>query len=295
MITIFTIPKPFKGHINTIQRNAIRSWKKLHPQIEIILFGNEEGIPEVAKEFNLIHVPDIEKNEFNTPLLSSAFEIAQNKSKHSILMYCNCDIILFPEMLQTIKSIKKSMYLVCGRRWDLNIDEVINFEDNEQMASLFQNLKENGFLHGMCGLDYFVFPKNSVKMQPFAVGRPAWDGWLIFDRIQKKIPVIDATEAITIIHQNHDYSHSKFGKSDRVEGPELLKNLDLAGGFSCLMTLRNADWILSPEQKLKRPYFLRYFFSILLKYSFFRRIISLKRQISETTDSLKKNFLSKIS
>ncbi len=31
MITIFAIPKPFKGHIDVIQRNAIQSWTKLSP------------------------------------------------------------------------------------------------------------------------------------------------------------------------------------------------------------------------------------------------------------------------
>ena len=53
MITIFTIPKPFKGHINTIQRNAIQSWMQLKPECEIILFGDDYGVSDIAKEFGL--------------------------------------------------------------------------------------------------------------------------------------------------------------------------------------------------------------------------------------------------
>jgi len=50
MITFFTTPKPFRGHIGVIQRNAIHSWKLVHPEAEVILFGNEEGAAEVARE-----------------------------------------------------------------------------------------------------------------------------------------------------------------------------------------------------------------------------------------------------
>ena len=53
MFTIFTIPKPFQGHIGTIQRNAIQSWTLLHPRPEIILFGSEAGTAQVAAELRV--------------------------------------------------------------------------------------------------------------------------------------------------------------------------------------------------------------------------------------------------
>ena len=40
MITLFTLPKPFVGHIGMIQRNAIQSWTRLHPDIDILMFGS---------------------------------------------------------------------------------------------------------------------------------------------------------------------------------------------------------------------------------------------------------------
>ena len=87
MISIFAIPKPFQGHINIIQRNAIQSWIALNPKCEIILFGDDYGIADVAKEFNIRHVSEIKKNEFGTPILSSAFSSAQKLAKNNILMY----------------------------------------------------------------------------------------------------------------------------------------------------------------------------------------------------------------
>ena len=55
-ITILAMPKPFRGHVGTIQRNAIASWTKLQPRPEIILFGHEEGAAKCAQELGLIHI-----------------------------------------------------------------------------------------------------------------------------------------------------------------------------------------------------------------------------------------------
>gem|GEM_PF-7001836 len=48
MLTLFTTAKPFEGHSGVIQRNTLKSWKLLHPDIEIILFGDDAGGAEIA-------------------------------------------------------------------------------------------------------------------------------------------------------------------------------------------------------------------------------------------------------
>ena len=53
MLTFFTTAKPFVGHIDVIQRNAIRSWQKLHPDVEIILMGDDAGAAEVCAEIGI--------------------------------------------------------------------------------------------------------------------------------------------------------------------------------------------------------------------------------------------------
>ena len=79
MITIFSIPKAFEGHIGIIQRNAIISWLKLKNHPEIILFGNESGTEEICKEFNLKFIPDVKVNEYGTPLCNDMFKRAQEE------------------------------------------------------------------------------------------------------------------------------------------------------------------------------------------------------------------------
>src|SRR5439155_17039784 len=50
MLTFFTTAKPFHGHDGIIQRNALRSWTLLHPEVEVNLFGSEEGAAQTAKQ-----------------------------------------------------------------------------------------------------------------------------------------------------------------------------------------------------------------------------------------------------
>ncbi len=278
MLTIFTIPKSFQGHNNIIQRNAIKSWMHLKPECEIILFGDDEGFGETAQELGVRHIPFIEKNEFGTPLLSSVFSSAQKLAENNILMYTNADVIFTQDLIEAVQRIDKSTFLLCGRRWDLDVKKEIDFTNNGWSGKLLEMVKNEGKPHGISGMDYFIFPRNLVNMPAFAVGRPGWDTWLIYNMRSRRIPVIDATEATTVIHQNHDYSHSKFGEKKRVGGPEYLRNIEIAGGLINMMTLRDADWALD-ENGLRRPDFHMRLFSILSLFYPWRLLLAVKRKL----------------
>lgn len=287
MLSIFTIPKPFEGLNRVLQRNAIKSWMQLQPQCEIMLFGDDYYVAETAHEFGIQHNPVIDKNEFGTPLLSSAFTSAQKLAQNDLLVYSNSDIIFTSDLIDAVSQINQPSFLLCGRRWDVDIKEELNFDDREWIGKIHKKIKEAGKLHGPSGIDYFIFPRNLVRMPDFAVGRPGWDSWLLYYARSKRIPVIDATQAITAIHQNHDYSHSKFGEKGRAAGPELLHNIQLAGGYGCMLTLREAEWLLG-KNGLRRPEFPRRFFYILSQYYFWRAILSAKRQAQERVSRLLK-------
>ena len=277
MLTIFAIPKPFVGLNETIQKNAIKSWIQLKPECEIILFGDDDGVAETAHELNVKHIPSIEKNEFGTSLLSSAFGTVQNVAKNNVLMYANSDVIFFQDLIEAVQRIDKSSFLLCGRRWDLDVTKEIDFEDRGWNEELLDKIKKEGKRHGLSGMDYFVFPRNTIDMPTFAVGRPGWDSWLIYDMRFRKIPVIDATGAITVIHQNHDFSHSKFGEKKRVGGPEWQKNIEIAGGLTNMLTLRDADWVLG-KNGLRRPDFPMRLFSMLSLCYPWRVLLAVKRK-----------------
>ncbi len=270
MITIFTTPKPFKDEINIIQRNAILSWKKLRPEPEIILLGDDEGVKEVAKEFNVLHVSEIKKNDFGTPLVSDIFEKAQKIAKNIILAYVNADIILMNDFLRAVEKIEENKFLMVGKRTDLDVFNQINFEKTDWQKELLLRAEKEGKLHGPAGIDYFVFPKGFLNNIPsFALGRTAWDNWLLYYVRSQKVPLIDASKIVKIIHQNHQYLHNKKGKAGIWTGPEAQKNLTLTGGDTHLLTIRDANFVLT-NLGLKKQKFSPYHLFIFSFYNFER-------------------------
>lgn len=249
MLTIFTIPKPFHGHINTIQRNAIASWKKLIPDVQVILCGNEEGMEEVTKEYEIEWIPNLECTEYGTPLLNSAFSQVAKIARHPMLCYVNGDIILMSNLIKALKKINFSKFLMVGRRCDLDITELLDFNQNNWEEKLNVEVAEKGVLKSPNAIDYFVFPRDSelVNILPFAVGRGGWDTWFIYRARKLNYPVIDATKAITIVHQNHDYRHIPEQKGNSWGGPETEANLKLMGGWDYVFSTLDCTHILTEK------------------------------------------------
>src|ERR1700689_2205182 len=97
MLTIFAIPKPFRGQSDLIQRNAVASWTRITPRPEVLLFGDEEGTAEVARELGVRHAPEVARNELGTPRLDDLFARAERIATTPLLAYVNADIILSDE------------------------------------------------------------------------------------------------------------------------------------------------------------------------------------------------------
>ena len=245
MLTIFTIPKPFRGHTGIIQRNAIHSWTLLRPACEIILFGDDEGTAEVAKEFGVRYMPEVARNEYGTPLVNELFDQAQHLATHDLLCYVNADIILMSDFMPAIERIKrrKKRFLMVGQRWDLDMQESLVF-DPDWEKRLRTKVRKYGQLHPITGMDYFVFPRGLWgEIPPFAIGRTAWDNWLVYRARNRKAAVVDATPVVTAVHQNHDWSHIAGGRLAAWTGVEAQRNRTLMENN--LFTLRHANWLLT--------------------------------------------------
>jgi len=252
MLTIFTIPKPFHGHIDIIQRNAIQSWTRLRPACEIVLCGDELGIREVAREFEAKHVQNMAHNEFGTPLLDSAFALAEQVAKYPLMCYVNADIMLLSDFIKAVERIRFPRFLMVGRRWNIDLTTSWDFEPSDWEGQLRKYVAEHGLIQPPIGSDYFVFQKGALgKLPPFAVGRPAWDNWMIYRARALGITVIDATRATTVIHQNHDYTHVPKAKgAATLEGPEADRNRKLMGGLDYQFDLPDATHLLTRRMLL---------------------------------------------
>jgi hypothetical protein len=233
MITFFATPKPFRGHIGIIQRNAIHSWKLMHPDAEVILFGNEEGAAETARELEARHEPEVDRNSSGTPLLSSLFDRANRLARHDRLCFLNADILLTGDFLAASTQLAQlqERSLMVGRRCDVDITQPYDFSKPDWGEHLRSIARERGRLRPPQWIDYFVFPRGLLSQQvpPFAVGRPGYDNWLLWKVRSMRVPVVDVTQIVLAIHQNHDYSHHPGGQKGLWQDVEAQQNYALLG------------------------------------------------------------------
>jgi hypothetical protein len=254
VITLFSAPKPFTdAHIATIQRNAILSWMHLGEQAEVLLVGDEPGMQQVAAQYQLRHLADVRRNSSGTPLVSSIFELARQASQAPTLAYLNADILLLPAFVDSVLKLSQQLdqFLLIGQRWDLDVRHLLDFSPGWDQR-LQQEVDSRGRLHLPAGSDYFVFPRSLFgEMPDFAIGRAGWDNWMIYHARQRNWPVVDGTPSITVIHQDHDYSHLPGGRP-HYELPESRQNEALAGGAANLYLVLDSDRQLINNQ-VRRP------------------------------------------
>jgi hypothetical protein len=240
VITFFTTAKPFKGMDCIHQCNALKSWKQLGQQV--ILMGNDEGVAEVAFELGFDHIPDIQRSEYNTPLISSLFALAEQHAKNDLLVYANADIIFTSDFLRAVKLVKdmNGPIMMTGRRTDIDFDGELTFDDGWE-----DRLKRiRGELYIVHGMDYFVYRKGTYPDIPatLTVARPAWDNWML-DTALSRMTVINATESVLAAHPRHGCSHEK-GKDWVWEGPEAVINKELIGDRIYQAHTERIPWII---------------------------------------------------
>jgi len=255
VITIFSAPKPFLGHIDTIQRNALASWTALGQGVEVLLIGDEAGVAEAAAEFGARHLPQVSRNEHGTPLLSSIFSLAHEAAQHPCLCYVNADVMLLGDLLPGVSRTMERFrrFLLIGRRWDVDLRERLRFDPGWE-ARLRRQIEAGGRLHPPTGSDYFVFPRPMFRRLPaFALGRAGWDNWMIFAGRRAHVPVIDATEAVTVVHQLHDYAHLPGGQP-HFRLPESRRNVEMVGGRAAVFTMKDTTWRLGPAGLERKPW-----------------------------------------
>ncbi|AOY82933.1 glycosyltransferase [Moorena producens JHB] len=254
-ISIFTVPKPFIGMIGIIQHNAITSWTLLKPKPEIILFGDEIGTASIAQELGLNHVPDIECNSYGTPLLDSVFAQVQEQATHDIITYINADIILLKDFTQAIQQVCQHLdtFLITGRRWNLDLSNPIEFQSPNWEYILCQQVNQTGCLGAHDAKDYFIFPKYLFRSIPkFAVGRGYWDTWMVTTAGMRGYPIVDASQVVMAVHQNHTYAHLIGGKNQAHMGKEAQQNKTI-GNVQGQGTIAESTWQLKPWHDQDSP------------------------------------------
>lgn len=231
----------------------MRNWLALGEEIEVVVVGGEPGIAEICEELDIRHFPNVRCNAMGTPLISSIFELAREVNDSPYLVYSNADILFLPELIDVVRRMGeyKKEFLGVGQRWDLDVDQSIDFNQGWSEA-LMDDIHIRGKLHGQTGSDYFIFPRTCfINIPDFAVGRAGWDNWMIYHARWQHWPLIDLSKTLTVVHQNHDYRHLPGGQMHYTL-PETADNIRMGGGRRTIFNLTEATHQLADGRVERR-------------------------------------------
>jgi hypothetical protein len=258
MLTFFTTAKAFLGHDGIIQRNALASWKRLDPSVEVILFGDDAGSSEVCAEMGLRHEPGVARHESGAKYLHTIFRRAQEIARHEYLCFSNCDIILTEDFRQGFEKTRawREKFLLVSRRWDVDITAPIDFERAECAREVRELALGKGFRQDESWIDFFLFRKGMYSEIPaMIVGHCYWDNWMIWRALRDGVPVVDGDRFVIPVHQNHGYN-AKYGRVKGVPTDALSQfNLRAIGGEDHIRRIDAATHRIARGGEIRRVLF----------------------------------------
>ena len=97
-------------------------------------------------------------------------------------------------------------------------------------------------------IDYFVFARRFyAEIPPLVIGRVGWDHWLVGRAYAKGTAIVDASDVVHAVHQNHDYGYHPQGMHGVWEDAEARANAELAGRDQVARTIEDAPYRLTAE------------------------------------------------
>ncbi len=250
MLTIYSTLKNFTNeHTRIIQTNAVKSWLQLTPTPEIFIMGGDESVKEFCKEVGVNHV-EVAQSDYGVPYLNEMVLLAEKLASNDFLLLVSGDIILSQEVMLALEITKKRIYnfCICAIKQESSLNTLLDFvsdwEKKVKDSIVHYSLPTSG--------DFFLYPKkyflNALPEIPkFIIGRSACDSWIIKKSIEADL-LVDATEFITLVHQQHDHSHITLVNGD---SPEYQDNLKLADN-SIDIKINESNWILKNDGRLKK-------------------------------------------
>ena len=260
MITVFTAPKAMTGDADRIQRNAIGSWLRLDPDVQVVLVGDDAGVAEAAVALGAEHVADVPPNEQGTPRLDAVFNAARNVARHRLLLFANGDVVLRRDLADAAATLagRFERFLAVGESWDAPLEHALDFGAGWEAE--VEEALSGSRRRGAGALDFFLFTDDVFRgLPPFAIGRIGFDNWLVWRAQAEGAAVVDVTGAVRPLHQRHGYGHLRGGRAaTRHESPEGSRNLELARADGGQMFTRyDATHLLTRggvRQNLLRPF-----------------------------------------
>jgi len=177
-------------------------------------------------------------------VIRDMFQDATKRGVGQLLLYLNSDILLDDSAVKVVEKLRArpGPWLGSARRWCLPKWSDVVPESELEWRSFFNSAEKSGRWGEACALDIFLFCGLSFeRMPPFFIGHRGWDNWMIYHARTLRIPVIDMSNEMRVIHCDHDYSYAKGNSApSRRDGPLEEANLQMLGGEERLFHLGHA-------------------------------------------------------
>jgi len=220
MLTIITTPKPLDLGSNRLAfLNAIRSWVRLVPRPEILVFGGDRAL--VENEGGK-WIGDFKGTPQGRPYFDDFIGRAESLATNDILMYCTDHLILTSSLVPAIKIVADSFpghFVIIGKRWGLHVQDAIDFSNPTWESILWDRVLGVNSPGNNAAKDYIVFHRPLGLSAPnFIMGYPCYDTWLVWAALRANYPVIDTSDAVIVVHQSHKFIEGDVEKRDKTPG-----------------------------------------------------------------------------
>jgi len=159
-------------------------------------------------------------------------------------------------LLSAVATVASSQrpFLMAGRRWDLDVTEALEFDDPGWVSALLNRAARQGVQRAGDWIDYFAFSRGLFTDIPaLVIGRVGWDNWLVWRARAQGALLVDASQSVFAVHQNHDYGYHPQGKDGVWNDAVASENIALAGGPQHLYTMDDATHALTPDGLRRKP------------------------------------------
>ncbi len=236
-------------HVASVKRAGLTAEAGLKPGTTK---GAQAGVPTGSGQ-----APPGTTKAAQPKILRSFFDVAQKMARHELICYVNCDIVLARDFLHAVNAVDAlhGRFLMVGRRWNVDVETPIVFAMRDWERRLTERAQAARQLSSGDWIDYFVFRRGLYlgKLPEMVIGRVYWDQWLVWKAIREGAVVVDATEAVMAVHQNHDYGYHPAGKTGVWTDEWSRRNYELAGGRWHLRTIDDATHLLGPDGLKANP------------------------------------------
>jgi hypothetical protein len=211
-IVFVTIPRSFIEPHFIPQLNTINAIKRYNPRSKIVLYSDDPGVYDFAKNNDCI-APKIVKKIGNLPLVNCALSFAKDLFPESYICFINSDIMVMTDLTPIIAFMKntrlKKTFVLTAYRKEANVENVLNGNDMDKLKL------DNGLIRGRhYALDIFILHSgliSAMDMPNYRVGRIGWDSWIAGKVRKMDLGFVDISNMARIVHQDHPQVHDKTG------------------------------------------------------------------------------------